>query len=503
MNTLIVVNNPDEWKFTIPHVAVVSAWEYLTDPAFSALRGVRIYNLCRSYRYQSYGYYVSLLAAARGHKPMPSVTTINDMKSPSVIRIVSDDIDALVQKTLSRIQGPTFTLSIYFGKNLAKHYDVLCGSLYRLFEAPFLRAYFVKTQESWHLQNISPISVNEVPAEHYDFISRTAEEFLGGRRIAKTRRAAFRYDMAILYNPDAPSPPSNRKAIELFEHAAEEVGIGTEIIGKDDYNRIAEFDALFIRETTSVNHHTYRFSRRADAEGLVVIDDPVSILRCTNKVYLNELMVRHKIPVPKTVVIHKGNIRSAPALLSYPIILKQPDSAFSQGVEKLNDFETYKAAAETLFEKSALLIAQTYIPTEFDWRVGVFNRKPLYVCQYYMAAKHWQIIKKDARTGRMIEGKFTTVPVPEAPKAVVNLALRAADLIGDGLYGVDIKQSGNRLYLIEINDNPSIDAGVEDQILKKDLYRIIMDGFLERIEKRKSPAPARRPKTARKDACQQ
>ncbi len=49
---------------------------------------------------------------------------------------------------------------------------------------------------------------------------------------------------------------------------------------------------LFIRETTYVDHHSFRFSRRAEAEGLVVIDDPQSILRCTNKVFLAEAFAR-------------------------------------------------------------------------------------------------------------------------------------------------------------------------------------------------------------------
>ena len=494
MNTVIVLNNPNEWKFNIPGVSVVSAWEYLTDPAFSNLKGVRIFNLCRSYRYQSFGYYVSLLATARGHKPKPSVTTINDLKTPSVIRIVSDDIESLIQKKLAHIQGRSFTLSIYFGKNLAKHYDLLCKKLYSLFEAPFLRANFTKTGDGWHLQNISPIALNDVPEEHFGFITDAATQLFSGRGTTKARRTPMRYDMAILFNPEDPSPPSDRKAVTLFERAAEAAGIGTEIIGKDDYNRIAEFDALFIRETTSANHHTYRFSRRADAEGLVVIDDPGSILKCTNKVYLNELMTKHNIPVPKTVVIHKGNVRSAPAILSFPIILKQPDSSSSQGVEKVDTFEEYKLMADALFEKSALLIAQTNMPTDFDWRVGILDRKPLYVCKYFMAGSHWQIIQRDPRTGKTIEGEFETLAVEAAPKNVLNLALRAANLIGDGLYGVDIKQVGSRLYVIEINDNPSIDAGVEDKVLKKTLYTAIMNSFLTRIEMRKKPySPVTRP----------
>ncbi len=62
-------------------------------------------------------------------------------------------------------------------------------------------------------------------------------------------------------------------------------GSRTELITRDDSNRLSEFDALFIRETTSVDHHTNRIARKALAEGLVVIDDPESILRCSNKVY--------------------------------------------------------------------------------------------------------------------------------------------------------------------------------------------------------------------------
>ncbi len=61
--------------------------------------------------------------------------------------------------------------------------------------------------------------------------------------------------------------------------------IETEFITKTDVGRLAEFDALFIRATTAVNHYTYRMAQKATALGLVVVDDTESILRCTNKVF--------------------------------------------------------------------------------------------------------------------------------------------------------------------------------------------------------------------------
>jgi glutathione synthase/RimK-type ligase-like ATP-grasp enzyme len=81
------------------------------------------------------------------------------------------------------------------------------------------------------------------------------------------------------------------------------------------------------------------------------------------------------------------------------------------------------------------------------------------------------------------------VAVAEAPEEVVKIALKAANLIGDGLYGVDIKQVGGRCYVIEVNDNPNVDAGNEDGVLKDALYREIMGSFVRRIEARKLGTP--------------
>mgnify|MGYP002623531156 CR=1 FL=1 len=103
--------------------------------------------------------------------------------------------------------------------------------------------------------------------------------------------------------------------------------MAAELITRDDYARLPEFDALFIRDTTFVDQYTYRFSRRAAGEGLVVIDDPQSIVRCTNKVYLAELLARHKVPIPKTIVAHAENASRLGEQLGFPCVLKKPDSS--------------------------------------------------------------------------------------------------------------------------------------------------------------------------------
>lgn len=480
MAILIVVNNPNDWPLDIPGVDLVSARAYLTDPQYSDLRGAKVFNLCRSYRYQSFGYYVSLLAAARGHKVLPSITTIQDMKLQTMIRLAGDDLEELIQHSLARIQSRDFELSIYFGKNMAKRYDRLALALFNLFPAPLVRAKFVCEEGRWQLAGIGPIPASEIPNEHWLFMLYAANQYFIGRQRPRARPAMARYDLAILHNPEEVTAPSDPPALARFQRAAKAVGFRPELITKDDFGRLAEFEALFIRETTYVNHHTYRFSRRAAAEGLVVIDDPVSIARCTNKVYLAELAERHHIPAPRTMIVHKDNIEQVGLWVGFPCVLKTPDGSFSQGVKKVNNAEELDAQLQAMLGRSDLVIAQAFVPSEFDWRVGILGGKPLYVSKYHMARGHWQIVQTDTK-GRQDFGRVETLRWEDAPKRVVRMALKAASLIGDGLYGVDIKQVNGQCRLMEINDNPSIDAGYEDRVLKQELYLTIMRAMYDRV----------------------
>jgi glutathione synthase/RimK-type ligase-like ATP-grasp enzyme len=488
MTILLVVNNPTSWPLHIPGVVVTSARSYLTDPAYSEDRSAKVFNLCRSYSYQSSGYYVSLLAAARGHKPLPDVNTIQDMKSQYVVRALSEDMEEQIQSAFRHLTSRKYTLSIYFGKNIAKRYDNLSLRLFNLFQAPLLRAQFVK-RKHWQLDSIRTIAVSDIPEYHRKFVIDAATEYFSGRKRRVRRRTAPRFDIAVLYNPAEKEAPSDGRALKKFQKAAEAVGLDCDLVTRNDLHRLAEYDALFIRETTAVNHHTFRFAQRAAAEGLVVMDDPNSILKCANKVYMAELLTRHSIPIPRTMIVHKNNADKISTTLGLPCVLKQPDSSFSMGVIKVETEDDLMREVDRLLTDSDLIVAQEYLPTSFDWRVGICDRRALYVCRYYMARRHWQVIKRD-ESGNTSEGTVDTLSVGEAPDDVVKTALKAANLIGDGLYGVDLKQIGQKCYVIEVNDNPNIDAGIEDLVLKDALYREIMGIFLKRIEIRKrGPSP--------------
>lgn len=481
MPKLIVVENPRKWRFSLEDVEVITPADYISREPYQQAGVWKIINLCKSYQYQSLGYYVSLLAEARHHKILPGVSTIQDLRFPSILREDSQDFDNLIQNAFKNESGDRAEFNIYFGTTNSEPLNKLATQLFQYIQAPSLRATFTK-KTKWVLQGIRPLSLGEVPEEDDDLLRNALERYLQRKRDRRPEKK--KYDLAILVNPDDPHPPSDNRAIRKFMKAADQEGFYAELITKNDFDKLVQFDALFIRETTYVNHYTFRFSRKAQALGLAVIDDPDSIFKCANKVYLFELLKANKILTPKSFVISKENASSLTEVLPFPFILKQPDGAFSKGVHKIGGVKEYEETASGMFQKSDLLIAQEYLPTPFDWRVGIIDAQPLYVCKYFMATKHWQIVNWAAKESNR-EGLVESISVDQAPSGLLKAALKATSLIGRGLYGVDMKEVDGKFFVIEINDNPNIDSGVEDKVIKDKLYTTIMESLVNKIKAEK------------------
>ena len=481
MPKFIVVEKPENWKFNLEDIEVISAEAYISDESYQSEKSIKLINLCKSYQYQSEGYYVSLLAEARGHKVLPGVSTIQDLRFPSIIRDDSLDFDELIQSTFKHETAEKIEFNVYFGLTKDESRDKLAMQLFQLVQAPSIRVVFTK-KTKWALQSTRPISLNEVPELDRPLLISALEKYLLKRR--EHRPDKKKYDLAILVNPKDTNPPSNDKALKRFYKASLEAGFNTEFITRNDFVQLIQYDALFIRATTNVNHHTFRFAKKAESLGLFVIDDAESILKCTNKVYLHELLQANKILTPKSYVVTEDNCHALPSKMAFPFILKQPDGAFSKGVFKINSVEEFKKIRSTMFETSDLLIAQEFLPTPFDWRVGILDGQVIFVCKYYMASEHWQIVNwnadKDDQTGN-----FESVPVDQAPSGLLKTALKATSLIGKSLYGVDMKEVEGKFVVIEINDNPNIDAGVEDKFLKDKLYSMIMEVFMNKVKAKK------------------
>ncbi len=449
---------------------------------------VKIINLCRNYKYLSNGYYCSLLAEARGHSVIPPIKAINDLSKSTLYSLATEDLDMAIQKafkTQASIDGVSIT--IYFGRTEKELLQDVARQIFDLFPAPILHIDF-EWNKKWEISSIRTGSINTLSGVEEDKFASALDEYSGKIWRKPKAKKKYRYDLAILYNPHEEMPPSDKKALNNFMKAGKEYDVLVELIEKKDFNRIPEYDALFIRETTSITNHTYRFAKKAEAEGLVCIDDSMSILRCTNKIYLHNLLESSKINSPKTIVIGNSpeQIKQAIDEIGLPMIIKIPDGSFSKGIYKVKSEEELIQVTEDLFKKTALVLAQEYFYTDFDWRIGILNDRPLFACKYYMTKGHWQIYDHTKKLKKGPEsGKAETFPISKVPKHVLSTALKLSHQMGNSLYGVDLKEKNGKAFVIEINDNPNIDSNVEDAISGMDLYHNIIHDFVKRIEEKK------------------
>ncbi len=478
---LIVVDTLEDWSPYFPSGDVISFEQYLNLPEPKGR--VRVINLCRSSRYLSPGYYCSLLAEARGHHILPSLKVVNDLSRRTLYQLQLADLDEKLRRMSAESGLTQVKFRSYFGEVSDSRLAGLARDLFERFPCPVLEVELQLRDEAWQLRRLKMISLSEIrDDQEQDQFANALDLF--SRKIWRKpkQRKQSRYELAILVDKEEALPPSDAKALSKFVKAAARVGIDAELIGRRDLMRLSEFDALFIRKTTSIDDYTYRFAKKAESEGLVVIDDPTSILRCCNKIYLADLLKRHKIPAPKTEILASSDNQMLTAVaeqLGFPIVLKIPDGSFSRGMVKVDDLAALRLHTRELLKQSALVLAQEFLYTEYDWRIGVLNQKPIFACRYYMVKNHWQIYSH--AEGRVKSGGFDTLPTFEVPKPVLQAAIKVSRLIGDGLYGIDIKQTGSKAVVIEVNDNPSIDSGVEDLYLGDELYLQVMQEFLRRL----------------------
>ncbi|HLS97931.1 MAG: RimK family protein [Porticoccaceae bacterium] len=484
--TLLIVDDMADWESYYPSEHVMLFADYLEGNRLTTDERVRVINLCRSFKYLSDGYYCSLLAEARGHHVIPSVKVLNDLGKRALYQIQLEDISTELGDTLkSHPPSEEIEILTYFGTSAQPEYRELARRLFDLFPCPILEV-TLRFRKRWEIAGLKARSHTGLSdSEETEFAN--ALNGYSHQIWRKSRaRKVFQFDMAILVNPEEAMPPSDAKALKKFIKAGAELGIDVELIGPRDYNRIVEYDSLFIRETTAIDHHTYRFAKKAEAEGLVVVDDPNSILRCTNKIFLADMFRKARVPAPRTRILRRDNaaqLDEVEAEFGYPIVIKIPDGAFSRGVVKVANRQELEEKTRDLFHKTALLLAQEFLYTDFDWRIGVFNNKAIYACRYYMVKNHWQIYRHGG--SKVDSGGFDTLPTFEVPKGVLDAAVAATRPIGDGLYGVDVKERNGKGFVIEVNDNPNIDRGIEDRYLGDQLYHLIMAEFLRRMRARR------------------
>lgn len=503
-----------------PGVQVVSAAAFL-EGRVTLAAGQPVVNLCGEPRYLSEAWYVSLLAEARGGRSVPEPALLEQAQDRAArdralreeglavldahevaerLRTLvaaggAVDQDAPVVDDLDNPRPRTprpeerLRVRLLCGRPAPGALPSGAPSLSRIgrkvfaaWPLPLAELRMVRDAGRWTIVDLRP-----VPLEDLD--EATREELL--EAVARLPRKAVAPaevtpSLAVLWDGADPASASSAETIDRLGRVAARRGLRVERIRPVELERLGEHDALFIRTLTGVDQPAWRFATKAEALGMPVIDHPHAIVRCGNKVYLHELLARAGVATPRTVVFGAAaTFGELSERLGLPLVVKVPDGSFSTGVFKISDEQAFSERVRPLLEATPLLVCQEFLPTAHDWRVGVLDGRALYAARYHMVGGHWQIRALKGTTVRF--GRVEAVPLTDAPPAVLRLAVSAARLMGEGLFGVDLKETAAGPVVIEVNDNPNLDLGYEDAAEGDRIYEALADWFLARLSPQ-SPA---------------
>jgi glutathione synthase/RimK-type ligase-like ATP-grasp enzyme len=268
--------------------------------------------------------------------------------------------------------------------------------------------------------------------------------------------------LGIFVNRQTLSSSEQLTSVVKCRDVAESMGHTAEFIFPVDIKKIPRLDALFIRANTDPMNITYVAARMAQMYGIPVIDDPSSIQICADKINMYMHLMKKNVSMPRTRFLKKKELDEVSAAqlfeeLGNPLVLKEPSTSFSVRVEKVTSVEELLKIARRFFKLSDWIVVQEYIESRFDWRVGVINGQLLYACRYIIPSETFKI--QASVNGHIVYCDVESVPADQVPPGVIELGREAGNAIGKGMYGVDIKESNGKLYVIEVNDNPSLDGG--------------------------------------------
>src|ERR1700746_2445356 len=246
-----------------PHQGLTTSG-YLARPRLFELGRPKLVNLARSYAYQSKGYYASLLAEARGHRVVPTVETMLELREQKLyehaLPELEDELNRCARRADFQPDGE-LKLLVCFGIARDQRFESFGRLLFDWFRCPALEV-IVEPGEWLSIERIRPRNINRLANGEGVFLRESLHQHTRREWRDPKARTVSQYAPAILYDPNEKMAPSSPSSIKHFARIAEKLSVDVEPITRRQLAELAEFDGLFLRETTSIDNPTYRFSRR-------------------------------------------------------------------------------------------------------------------------------------------------------------------------------------------------------------------------------------------------
>ncbi len=187
-----------------------------------------------------------------------------------------------------------------------------------------------------------------------------------------------------------------------------------------------------------------------------VVNHYLSIARAKNKIRTVQILSHQKIPIPRTVVVH--NIEYIDSVISqlgnFPLIIKLAQGSFGNGVSIIESRRSLRSMIDLIiasdFAKNNHFLIQEYVREAKgkDIRVFVVGGK-------IIAAMERRAKRGEFRANFHHGGSVALTDLTDEERM---LSLKATEVIGLDVAGVDIIRTAEGPKVLEVNSNPGLEG---------------------------------------------
>ncbi len=215
---------------------------------------------------------------------------------------------------------------------------------------------------------------------------------------------------------------------------------------------IPEFDAFIPRIGSSFTFHGVSVVRQLERMGVTAAVHSDAIARSRDKLMCSQYLVSEGIGVPKTYFSH--DVEDPKFILDMmggtPIIIKLLEGTHGVGVVLAENYKTAETVIETFSKTGQKFVVQEYIKES-----GGADIRAFVVDGEIIASMRRSAMEGEFRSNLHRGGQAAVYKMSEEEKAT---ALKACEVLGLKIAGVDMLQSERGPLILEVNASPGLEG---------------------------------------------
>ncbi len=257
------------------------------------------------------------------------------------------------------------------------------------------------------------------------------------------------------------------------------LSISDNTVGFSNENiNINDFDYIYTKIDGLRKDFGFQIVNLLDGFDVLKPYNSATVLVAHDKFLTSVVLAQHGINVPNTYLVKSMNrLNELVKDLKFPVMMKLMSGSGGSGIMYVESKEVMEGIFESMEVLNQKVLIQEFVPNPGeDIRVLVAGNE--IIGAYKRVAK-----EGEKRANVKLGGKAVKYDINDEIK---DIALRTAKAIRADICAVDILESKNAYYVIEVNINPGIKGMME--ATETNIAKRLVDHILKKIENKKNYA---------------